>query len=121
MSESTIQTAVRLRFSEMRAGILLRYQVGTFWTKDGRVVKIGEPGVSDLIGITPHVVTEADVGRTIGVFTAIEMKDRKGRTSDVQTNFITKVNSLGGLGAVVRSVEDMESLVTEKWNSEIRG
>lgn len=121
MREATIQSDIRLRLSELRAGIYLRYQVGTFLTMDGRPVKIGEPGVSDLIGITPHVITAADVGRTVGVFTALETKQAKDSTSkerrESQGNFLRRVNALGGLGAIVRSVGDAESVVTEKWNS----
>jgi hypothetical protein len=88
---------------------------------DGRTVKIGEPGVSDLIGITPHVVTAEDVGRTIGVFTAMELKQVKDSTDSarkkLQGNFLKLVNSLGGLGARVRSVADAESVIRDKWES----
>lgn len=120
--ESHIQSDIRLRLSELRAGIFLRFQVGTFLTMDGRPVKIGEPGVSDLIGITPHVVTQADVGRTIGVFTALETKTAKDTTAkarkESQGNFLRRVNALGGLGAITRSVADAESVVKEKWSSD---
>ncbi len=100
MNENKIQSDIRLRLSEMRAGIFLRYQVGTFFTADGRVVKVGEPGVSDLIGITPHVITQADVGKTIGVFTALETKKVKDSTTkarkESQGNFIRLVKSFAG-------------------------
>lgn len=106
----------------MRAGIFLRFQVGTFITPDGGMIKIGEPGVSDLIGITPHVITAEDVGRTVGVFVALETKQVKDTTSkarkESQGNFLRRVNALGGLGAIVRSVEDAESVVNKKWNSD---
>ena len=119
--ENVIQSEIRLRLSEMRAGIFLRYQVGTFLTMDGRPVKIGEPGVSDLIGITPHVITQADVGRTVGIFTALETKQVKDSTSKdrkaSQGNFLRRINVLGGLGAIVRSVEDAESVIEKKWVS----
>ena len=120
--ENVIQSDVRLRLSELHAGIFLRYNVGTFLTLDGRPIKIGETHVSDLIGITPHVITQEDVGRTIGVFTALETKQVKDSTEkkrkEGQKNFLRRVNGLGGLGAIVRSVEDAESVVTEKWGSE---
>jgi hypothetical protein len=120
--ENVIQSDIRLRLSELRAGIFLRYNVGTFLTMDGRPVKIGEPGVSDLIGITPHVITQEDVGKTVGVFTALETKQVKDSTTkarkESQGNFLRLVNGLGGLGAIVRSVEDAESVVTKKWSSE---
>lgn len=121
--ESAIQKAIRLRLSELRAGVFLRYQVGLFYAPNGQPVRIGEPGVSDLIGITPHVVTQADVGRTIGVFTAIETK-RLGKDStskarkESQGNFLKLVNSLGGLGCIARSTGDAEALIQDKWDSE---
>lgn len=122
MKENEIQQGIRLRLSEMRAGLYLRYNVGTFLTMDGRPVKIGEPGVSDLIGITPHVVTEEDVGRTIGVFTALETKRVKDTTAkerkESQGNFLRRVNELGGLGAIVRSVADAENVVEKRWASD---
>lgn len=116
MKENQIQQGIRLRLSEMRAGLYLRYNVGTFLTMDGRPVKIGEPGVSDLIGITPRVITQADVGKTVGVFTAIETKQTKDSTTkerkESQGNFIRRIQGLGGIAGICRSVEDAEKLVS---------
>lgn len=121
MRESTIQKDVRLRFSELRAGILLRYQVGLFYSPDGTPVKVGEPGVSDLIGIVPHVVTQEDVGRTIGVFVAAETKQVKDTTSkarkESQGNFMSLIKRFGGISGIVRSVSDIEDMVEKKWDS----
>jgi hypothetical protein len=118
-SESTIQREIRVRMSQLKC-ILLRYMVGTFISPQGAVVHIGEKGVSDLIGIVPHVVTQEDVGRTVGIFCAMECKRTKGgRLSAEQGPFLKRVNELGGLGAVVRSAEDAESVVREKWDSEL--
>lgn len=120
--ESVIQTQIRLRLGKLRM-LFLRYQVGLFWTKDGRPVKIGEPGVSDLIGMVPHVVTQEDVGRTIGVFTVLETKQVKDSTDKArrqqQGNFLKLVNRNGGLAAIVRSEEDAAEVVTEKWESSL--
>jgi hypothetical protein len=119
MSESAIQRAIRVRLGQLRLPFL-RYQVGTFLTRNGSPIHIGEKGVSDLIGITPHVVTLEDVGRTIGVFTALEIKKPKGsRTAEHQSAFLRAVNRLGGLGAIVKSPEDAEAVVREKWNAKI--
>jgi len=118
MNENVIQSQIRLRLSELRAGVYLRYNVGTFLTMDGRPVKIGEPGVSDLIGITPRVITQSDVGKTIGVFTAIETKKAKDSTArarkESQGNFLNLIRSHGGIAGICRSVEDAEKLVREK-------
>lgn len=120
--ESEIQTNIRLKISEMRAGMFLRYQVGTFLTMDGRPVNIGVPGASDLIGIVPHVVTADDVGKTIGVFCAIETKQKKDNTDaerkKKQKAFHMVVLSFGGIAGIARSVADAVAMVTEKWKSE---
>ena len=118
MSESTVQRAIRVRLAQLKMPFL-RYQVGTFITPQGGMIHIGEKGLSDLIGITPHVVTQADVGKTIGVFTALEVKQKGSSTAkdrkENQGAFLRTVNRLGGLGAIVKSPEDAEKVVLEKW------
>lgn len=113
MNEHTIQTNIRLRMSELRRGFMLRYQVGTFLTMNGDPVKIGEVGVSDLIGVTGYVVKPEDVGRTIGVFTAMEVKTATGRVRDEQSGFVARVLKLGGIAGIVRSPEDAEKLISD--------
>lgn len=58
---------------------------------------------SDLIGITPVVVPHTWVGYTVGIFTAIEMKEPgwkwSGKGREVaQRRYIDLVQSLGGYG-----------------------
>lgn len=122
MKESNIQNAIRLKLSALRNNLMLRYTVGNFLTMDGRHVAVGQPGVSDLIGITAHVVTQEDVGRTIGIFTAMETKQIKDNTKkqrkESQGNFLARVNALGGIAGIVRSEEDALSMVSGKWNSQ---
>lgn len=119
--ESPIQTSIRLRLSKLRM-LFLRYQVGLFYTRDGRPVKVGEPGVSDLIGMVPHVVTQEDVGKTIAVFTALEVKKPGGKTEksrkENQGNFLRLVNRLGGIGAIVKSEDEAADVAEKKWSSE---
>lgn len=60
---------------------------------------------SDLIGITPRVVTPADVGKTLGIFTAYEVKHGgwvySGTDDHIQAqlNFLLLVSRLGGIAA----------------------
>lgn len=122
MSESTVQRAIRHRLGQLRLPFL-RYQVGTFLTMQGDPIHIGEKGVSDLIGITPHTITQEDVGKTIGVFTALEIKKPKGQTQkdrrENQGNYLRLINRLGGLGAIVKSPEDAEAVTRDKWKSKL--
>jgi hypothetical protein len=64
------------------------------------------PGSSDLIGITPVVITPEMVGKKVGLFTALEVKSQRGRSSIEQINFLGMVKSLGGIGAVVRTPDE---------------
>lgn len=118
-TEHNIQQDIRLALS--RAGSrMFRNNVGTGWT--GRVVRntngsitIYDPrpldaglckGSSDLIGWTPVTVTADMVGKRLAVFTAIEVKGPKGKTSPEQTNFIDRVKIEGGIAGVARSAND---------------
>ena len=119
MTESTTQREIRAKLGAMKLPFF-RYQVGTFLTSEGAMVKIGVKGVSDLIGITPYTITPEDVGRTVGIFTALEVKKpRGGRVSEEQKSFLRTVNRLGGIGAVVKSAAEAESVVTELWKCKL--
>lgn len=71
-------------------------------------------GSSDLIGWTRKTITAEDVGKTVAVFTAIELKTRTGRATADQENFIRQVTEAGGIAGVARSPDEGEQLV-EKW------
>lgn len=118
MKENAILRAIRAKLGTLRLPFF-RYTVGTFIAPDGTMVHIGEKGVSDLIGIVPHVIRKEDVGHTVGVFVALEAKQAGGRVRKEQGPFLRMVNSLGGLGAVVRSAEDAADVVDRKWESEL--
>ncbi|MBA1159355.1 hypothetical protein [Microvirga mediterraneensis] len=65
-------------------------------------------GGSDMIGITPVVITPDMVGKTVGAFTAYEAKTGRLKATEEQGKFLEMVRRLGGIGKVVRSVEDIE-------------
>ena len=59
-------------------------------------------GSSDLIGLTQVTITPEMVGQKIAVFTAIEIKAGKTRSTWLQENFVKTINKLGGIGKIVR-------------------
>lgn len=91
---------------------LFRNNVGTAETVTGSVVKFGLcKGSSDLIGWTTIEIRPEMVGRTVAVFTAIEVKSATGRASKEQKNFIKRIHDCGGIAGVARSLDDAESII----------
>ena len=109
-SEAAAQQKIRLE-SHRRREPMWRNNVGAAMTDKGVQVRYGLANdskkvnevikSSDLIGITPRVITGNDVGDTIGVFTSYEIKQPgwmytgKGREV-AQLAWIQLVISLGG-------------------------
>lgn len=58
------------------------------------------PGISDIIGF--HKKT--------GRFIACEIKAGRDRLSDEQIEFLKNVNESGGIGMVVRTIDDLEKI-----------
>ena len=133
-AEAGVQQQVRLRAAD-RGARLWRNNSGACEDKTGRLVRYGlandSPAVnkifksSDLIGITPIVVTHPMVGGTVGIFTAAECKEPGWRYAGdkacscrphssqckpcrekAQFAFLSLVNGLGGIGKFVSNPED---------------
>lgn len=92
MNETDLQNQIRLALS--KHGIVIRQNTGNFELKDGRWVKCGVKGLSDLLF----------VGR--GKVAFIEVKTPAGRVSTEQLAFIERVRELGHSAGIARSVED---------------
>ena len=87
--------------------VLFRNNVGARLDKKGRLIRFGlVKGSSDLIGWTPVKVTQNMVGKTVAVFTAIEVKTKRGKATDSQLYYIGRVQADGGYAGVARNVED---------------
>ena len=108
-----ILTAVSKKFDNV---VLLPYQSGLARDKSGNTYSYGRAGVSDLIGMRSlHPKTTAEmipkpkdilVLRPIAQFVALEVKTGKAKPSKKQQFFLDRVKELGGLAAVVHSVEE---------------
>ncbi len=105
-SEIELQNQIRLAIASPTVK-MFRNNVGALTTKDGRLVTFGLcVGSSDLIGFTSKTITADMVGKQVAIFTALEIKTPTGKVSPAQTKFVDMVNKHGGIGAIVRSVDD---------------
>lgn len=89
---------------------------GLFWTLDkkrkvsaGLLVPGG--GGSDLIGGTEVLITPEMVGKTVFIFTVIEVKTETGDVQDNQREYIDFVKSKGGFAGVARNNEEAIEIV----------
>jgi hypothetical protein len=115
MTERPMIDAILLGGSKLGAR-LFRQNTGMGWA--GKIMKrahdsvtLGNPrplkaglcmGSSDIIGIMPVQITAAMIGKTIGVFVAIEVKAGKTATSDDQVKFLAMVERYGGIAVLAR-------------------
>jgi VRR-NUC domain len=91
--ESEIQSSI---LDYLRAKRILCWKAGTGAFKVGdRFVRMGQPGVSDIIGCLPS-----------GTFLAIEVKRAGNPPTSEQARFIADVIRNGGVVLVARSIDE---------------
>ena len=95
--ETKIQNDIRVELSQ--AGIVVRNNVGRFYTANGYPIAVGVPGMADL-------TLFAQGGKTIFV----EVKTPTGRLSDQQKRFRKAIKTLGFEYIVMRSKEEAVNL-----------
>ena len=78
-----------------------RNNTGAAKTEDGRYVRFGLPGASDIIGIMPD-----------GRFLAVECKRSVGgRLSPQQKVFLERIKEAGGVAVVAASLDDLREAI----------
>jgi hypothetical protein len=88
-------------------GRILRQEPGLITLSNPRALHAGLcKGSSDVIGWQPVTITADMVGRQLAVFVALELKTPGVATTTEQAAFVKAVRSAGGVGEVVRSVEE---------------
>lgn len=113
--EANILTG-KLRVALAGTACLFTNVRGKFRTMDGsRIVAAGllMEGASDQIGFTPIKITPEMVGRTMAVFTALEVKAGKDTMKREQWDFLHTVRNYGGIAGVVRQPLDGEKIINE--------
>lgn len=119
-TENTVSDSAQLDIQNALGGQLWRNNSGVAPAIDGgRPVRYGLGNVSkklnkkwkssDLIGLVPLVIDSSHVGKTVGVFVAVEVKKPGWKYSEkdlravAQNKFIQDVISMGGYGFFLNS------------------
>lgn len=109
MSETNLMNSIMLSLNGKCR--IWRNNTGAIKDSTGRLVRFGLcKGSADLVGLTSIVVTPEMVGKKLAVFTAIEVKTATGKATPEQLNFIKRVQELGGLAGIARSIEDAKTI-----------
>ena len=122
MTESDIQSAIRLELGTLDDVRIWRNNVGVLKDERGKYVTFGLcRGSSDLIGFRSVVITPEMVGKRVAIFAAVEVKTpnalqrgrspRAGVESRSQRAFISMVNDNGGLAGFATSVEEAKDIL----------
>jgi hypothetical protein len=126
MLEAAVQTHTRLELA--RAGALVwRNNVGACEDKSGRIIRYGlcnesaqmnrAVKSSDLVGVMPVVVTPDMVGKTVGLFLAVECKHSDwhmtpgDQRAAAQLRYIELVRSVGGIGGFITDPAQVAGLL----------
>lgn len=101
--ETKIQNEIRMCLS--MTGVVFRQQSGVFVGPDGQQVRVGVPGMSDLlyIGHPYH-----DGWPTVAW---LEVKTATGKPSEQQLNFIEQMKNIGCVAGIVRTAVEAVNLV----------
>ena len=110
MKEKNLKNRILLACSEKYQTVMFNNPVG--FDKLRKIHYGLMRGSSDIIGWKSVKITPDMVGKSVAIFTAIEIKTKKGIVSDVQKNFIQRVLMAGGIAGVVRSEEGLRELLT---------
>ncbi len=125
-SESTVLQEIRMD-APFQHSSLMRNNSGAFADKDGRFVRYGlmneskkqneEIKSSDLVGLTTIMITPDMVGKMIGVFTAVEVKEEgwsinsTDKRAQAQKKFIDWVKTKGGFAGFASSVAEFRKII----------
>ncbi len=127
MNESPTQQRVRLAAAQ--TGLMLwRNNSGAAYDETGRLIRYGLGNdsaqinkriqSSDLIGITPVLITPAMVGTVVGLFTAFECKHSEWKPNKklderetAQQAFIDVVRQYGGYAGFTTGPDDVKRIL----------
>lgn len=107
MRESVLQNQIRLAVASPLVK-LFRNNVGQIGGVSFGLCKFS----ADLIGFRTVTITPDMVGQSIAQFVSLEVKTPIGKVSEGQQKWCDMVNRSGGIGSIVRSVDDAKGIFT---------
>ncbi len=86
---------------------------GDIVIRNARAFHAGHPGIADLGGWRPVVITADMIGSVIAQRLEVEVKTARGRATDEQRAWIDAVNRAGGRAGIARDDDDRAALVKQ--------
>jgi len=124
--ESFVQQEIQIHAKNFDCN-LMRNNSGAFKDDTGRLIRFGLGNISkahsdqvkssDLIGFTKVVITPDMVGKTVAIFTAIEVKkeawtsDPNDKREKAQNNFIKWIVNNGGYAGFANGIESLKRIL----------
>lgn len=85
-----------IAYLKLSGNYVWRQNTGAMTTKEGRFVKFGHKGISDVLGIAKD-----------GRFIAVECKVGHNKPTSFQSDFLQEIKDRGGYACVAYSVDDV--------------
>lgn len=100
------------RLFPMTVGVFLTGRIisklpnGDSIVRGARTVNVGTKGMGDLVGWSPVTITPDMVGKTVAIYSVVEVKAGTDRIRPEQQAFIEAVVKSGGRAGIARSADD---------------
>lgn len=113
MAENAIQKAVMLSLGSDPSIRVFRNNVGVGSVGNPPTkIRFGLfPGSGDLIGWRSYLIDKEDVGKTIAVFSSVEVKDENGTVAQNQKHWANVVNESGGIAIIARDAVEAKRTI----------
>lgn len=112
--ETDLQNEILLAIGSRPDTLAWRQTVGAFRAMDNpsRIVRVGVPGMSDVMSVVAVTVTPRMVGAVVPVAVAHEIKTATGKQREAQKLWQKAFEERGGIYLISRSPEDSLRAIT---------
>lgn len=113
--ETNLQNSILLDIGARQDVFVWRNQTGVFRSFDNpdRIIKVGNPGAPDILGVVMTTITPDMVGMQVGIAIGPEIKTGTGRQSDQQKKWEAAFTARAGVYRIIRSTAEMVKLISD--------